>query len=173
MTDLTSLLKMFSRLMKTSPFASFEGRFVAEMEADFAADRPIVVEFGPSISGDGVHFVGPFPGELGRIGKEGAIEAGDHASEPNLAEPVTLKLDVGGLDHVQVIPVPEPHLYDPPFADQCIVSAAPHVVSSSLGIRMRLMKTAWTFARPRTLTWAMPPIVLIQPKTSSIRLRQR
>ena len=65
------------------------------MEADFAVDRTIIVEFGPSISGDGVHLVGALPSEVGGIGKEGAIEAADHASELELTEPVSLELDVG------------------------------------------------------------------------------
>jgi D-glycero-D-manno-heptose 1,7-bisphosphate phosphatase len=45
------------------------------MEADLAIDRTVVVEFGPSVSGDGVHFVATFPGELSRIGINAALQA--------------------------------------------------------------------------------------------------
>src|SRR5882672_10951711 len=108
------------------------------MEADFALDGAIVGEFGASISGDGVNFVETLPGEVGGIGKEGAIEAADHASELELTEPVSLEPDVGRLYHIQVITVPERHFDDPPLADQRALGAAPHVASRSLGIRTRL-----------------------------------
>src|SRR5258707_10653269 len=75
---------------------------------------------------------------IGGIGKEGAIEAADHASELELTEPVSLELDVGRLYHIQVITVPERHFDDPPLADQRALGAAPHVASRSLGIRTRL-----------------------------------
>src|SRR5438093_265204 len=107
------------------------------MEVDFAVDRTINVEFGPSISRGGVHLVGALPGEVGRICKEGAIEASNHTSKLELTEPVGLELDIGGSIHVQVIIVPEPHLDDPPLADQGALGAAPHVASRSLGIRTR------------------------------------
>src|SRR6516165_6447885 len=89
-----------SRLLKNSPFASLECRFVAEMEANFAVDRTIIVEFGPSISEDGVHLVGALPREVDGIGEEGAIEVTDHTSELELTTPAGLELDTGGLDHV-------------------------------------------------------------------------
>src|SRR5215467_3914135 len=108
------------------------------MEADFAVDGTIIVEFSPSISGDGVHLVGALPGDVGGIGKEGAIETANHASELELTKPASFELDVGGPIHVQVIVVPEPHLDDPPLADQRTLGAAPHVTSRSLGIRTRL-----------------------------------
>jgi hypothetical protein len=57
------------------------------MEADFAVDRTIIVEFGPSISEDGVHLVGALPREVDGIGKEGAIEVTDHTSELELTTP--------------------------------------------------------------------------------------
>ena len=80
-----------SRLLKNSPFPSFEGWFIAEMEADFAVDRAVVVAFGPSVCGDAIHFVAAFPGELGGVGIEGAIEGA--RAHPNLNSPSPLALN--------------------------------------------------------------------------------
>src|SRR5436190_2444972 len=106
------------------------------MEADFAVDRTIIVEFGPSISGDGVHLVGALPSEVGGIGKEGAIEAADHASELELTEPVSLELDVGGFNHIQVITAQSP------------ISMIRHLpINALLAPRLMWPPEAWVFAR--------------------------
>jgi hypothetical protein len=63
------------------------------MEADFAVDCAVIVEFSPSIPGSGVHFVAAFPSKFGRIGVESAIKTSDDASELELAQPITSELN--------------------------------------------------------------------------------
>src|SRR5437899_8118758 len=68
------------------------------------------------------------PRKLRVVAREIAIETAGHASELELAESIALEVDIGGLDHVQVVGIPKAHLDDPPLADHRALCPAPHVV---------------------------------------------
>src|SRR6266545_6359011 len=69
------------------------------------------------------------PRKLRVVAREIAIETAGHASELELAESIALEVDIGWLDHVQVVGIPKAHLGDPPLADHRALCSAPHVHS--------------------------------------------
>ena len=134
----------FSRLLKKSPTAGFEGGFVAEVEGDFAGDGSVIVEFGGAAAGGLVHLVMAGPSEEDGGWCIFAVEAAGDGSEDELARALRVECDVGGLDQIGEVAVPQLHLDDPPLADQRMGRevAHPDASASSLGRRTRLYAAA-------------------------------
>jgi len=127
-------------------------------------DRAVVEEFGGPFAIDLVAFVASDPMKADRVacvfdfvtGLRGA--KGDFASLCSDRQPRRPA-------EIEVSPVPEVDLDDPPTADQSAVRRGLLAqASGSFGSRAR---------RPRNLVRSWPATVLIQPKASSIRLRIR
>jgi hypothetical protein len=102
------------------------------VEADFALERSIGLEFGPSVAAGLVHLVVAVPVELDCVVLAAAGESAGDAAEGELAAG-GFDEDVGGLHQVRIVVVVVRHLDDPPLA-LTGHAAAP----SSLGRRMRL-----------------------------------
>src|SRR4051812_27032790 len=130
-------LEVLSRLRKKSPFACFEGGLIAAVKADLAGERAVWDEFGGARAEDGIHLVIAVPGEAYPVRSVAAVEIATDRTEGELAASLRLESDVGGLEHVYEIGVPQLHLGDPPPSEQW-VPARGHQVASSLGRRIRL-----------------------------------
>src|SRR5271168_3705594 len=110
---------------------------------DEAAGGP---EHSPASARSLVSVVFTFPGELGAGGAVASsvadVEPSLDRAEDKTAVVVPFESDVGGLDQVEVVIVPEVHLFDPPGAPEGLGHGGgpPHAAASasSLGRRTRL-----------------------------------
>ena len=90
------------RLLK-KPGGGRRSGVVPIVEADFALQGAVGLEFGPSVAVDLGHFVGAAPGEGDAVtGSAGPDLAGD-AAEDELARAVRLEQHVGGFDQLQAL----------------------------------------------------------------------
>src|SRR4051812_12260489 len=126
-----------NRLRKKSPFACFEGGLIAAVKADFAGERAVWDEFGGARAEGGIHLVIALAGEAYPVRAVAAVEITADRTEDELAASLRLEGDVGGLEHVDEIGVPQLHLGDPPPSEQWVLAGG-HQVASSLGRRIRL-----------------------------------
>src|ERR671927_654763 len=110
------------RSSTASPSARLEGGVVAVVEADLAREEPVLVELGVAGAGDGIHLVGALPGEADAARAVAAVEAALDRAEDELAAPPGVEADVGGLDQVEEVAVPQRHLDDAPLAEQGMVA---------------------------------------------------
>src|SRR4051812_48925906 len=115
----------------------FEGGLIAAVKADLAGERAVWDEFGGARAEGGIHLVIALPGEAYPVRSVAAVEIATDRTEGELAATLRLEGDVGGLEHVYEIGVPQLHLGDPPPSEQW-VPARGHQVASSLGRRIRL-----------------------------------
>src|SRR4051812_11823751 len=90
-----------------SPSARLEGGVVAVVEADLAREEPVLVELGVTGAGGGIHLVGALPGEADAGRAVAAVEAALDRAEDELATPLGIEADVGGLDQVEEVAVPQ------------------------------------------------------------------
>src|SRR4051794_550024 len=111
------------RTSTASPSARLEGGVVAVVEADLAREEPVLVELGVTGAGDGIHLVGAFPGEADAGRAVAAVEAALNRAEDEFATTLCIEADVGGLDQVEEVAVPQRHLDDPPLAEQRVIAA--------------------------------------------------
>jgi hypothetical protein len=126
-----------NRLRKKSPFACFEGGLIAAMKADLACERAVWGAFGGASAEGGIHFAETLPGEAYPVRTVAAVEIAADRTEDELATSLRLEGDVGGLEHVYELGVPQLHLGDPPPSEQWVLARG-HQVASSLGMRIRL-----------------------------------
>src|SRR5919202_7098636 len=105
-----------------SPSARLEGGVVAVVEADLAREQPVLAELGVAGAGGGIHLVGALPGGADAGRAVAAVEAAEDRAEDELAAPLGVEADVGGLDQVEEVAVPQRHLDDPPLAEQGMVA---------------------------------------------------
>src|SRR5689334_5882553 len=110
------------RAAAASPSARLEGGVVAVVEADLAREEPVLAELGVAGAGGGIHLVGALPGEVDAVAAVAAVEAAVDRAEDELAAPLGVEADVGGLDQVEEVAVPQRHLDDPPLAEQGMVA---------------------------------------------------
>lgn len=123
-----------NRPRKYSPSTCLESGLVAEVEADFPGKRPIVLDLGLSAAAGYVHLVMALPGEIDATGRVSTVEPAGDGAEYELAKSLVVEGDIGGLQHVQKIVVPQLHLDDPPLAGHRARCRARHVgTSRSLG----------------------------------------
>src|SRR3954465_3591063 len=115
-----------------SPPARLEGGLVAAVEADLAHERPVLAELGVAVAAGRVHLVGALPGEAHILGTVAAVEAAVDGAEDELAATLPIEGDVGGLDQVEEVGVPQRHLDDPPLAEQGVVVGG-HQVAARKG----------------------------------------
>src|SRR3954468_7537959 len=101
-----------------SPPVRPEGGFVAAVEADLAHERPVLAELGAAVAAGRVHLVGALPGEGHAVAAVAAVEAAVDRAEDELAATLAVERDVGGLDQVEEVGVPQRHPDDPPLAEQ-------------------------------------------------------
>src|SRR5215217_3667099 len=104
------------RSLTASPSARFEGGIVAVVEADLARKEPIFVEFGITGAADGIHLVEALPGEADAVRAVAAVETALDRAEDELAATLPIEGDVGGLDQIEEVGIPQFHLDDPPLA---------------------------------------------------------
>src|SRR6478752_5931129 len=127
----------FNRLRKKSPFACFEGGLITAVKADLARERAVWGAFGGASAEGGIHLVETLPGEAYPVRAVAAVEIAANRTEAELAASLRLESDVGGLEHVYEIGVPQLHLGNPPPSEQWVLARG-HQVASSLGMRIRL-----------------------------------
>ncbi len=99
------------------------------MEADLAREKPIFVELGLTGAGGGIHLIGAFPGEADAGRAVAAVEAALNRAEDEFATTPCIEADVGGLDQVEEVAVPQLHLDDPPLAEQGVVAGGHEVLT--------------------------------------------
>src|SRR3954451_25013621 len=128
---------VINRLRKKSPFTCFEGGLIAAVKADLAGERAVWDEFGGARAESGIHLVIALAGEAYPVRAVAAVEITADRTEDELAASLRLEGDVGGLEHVDEIGVPQLHLGDPPPSEQWVLAGG-HQVASSLGRRIRL-----------------------------------
>src|SRR5215217_6589358 len=109
------------RSLTASPSARLEGGVVAVVEADLAREKPIFVEFGITGAADGIHLVEALPGEADAVRAVAAVEAALDRAEDELAATLLIEADVGGLDQIEEVVVPQLHLDNPPLAEQGMI----------------------------------------------------
>src|SRR3954468_24753546 len=118
-----------------SPSARLEGGVVAVVEADLAREEPVLVELGVTGAGDGIHLVGALPGEADAGRAVAAVEAALDRAEDELATTLRVEADVGGLDQVEEVAVPQRRLDDAPLAEQGMVAGGHQdLAGSSAGL---------------------------------------
>src|SRR3954467_6028152 len=123
------------RTSAASPSARLEGGVVAVVEADLAREEPVLVELGITGAGGGIHLVGALPGEADAGRAVAAVEAALDRAEDELAATLRIEADVGGLDQVEEVAVPQRHLDDPPLAEQGVVAGGHQdLAGSSAGL---------------------------------------
>src|SRR3954471_15168724 len=123
------------RTSTASPSARLEGGVVAVVEADLAREEPVLVELGITGTGGGIHLVGALPGEADAGRAVAAVEAALDRAEDELATTLRVEADVGGLDQVEEVAVPQRHLDDPPLAEQGMVAGGHQdLAGSSAGL---------------------------------------
>src|SRR3954452_1989407 len=110
------------RTSTASPPSRLEGGVVAVVEADLAREEPILVELGIAGTADGIHLVEALPGEADAGRAVAAVEAALDRAEDEFAAPLRIEADVGGLDQVEEVAVPQRHLDDPPLAQQGMIT---------------------------------------------------
>src|ERR671921_458093 len=93
-----SFFDFSKRLRKKSPFACFEGGLIAAVKTDLAGERAIWGEFGGASAEDGIHLVIALPGEAYPVRAVAAVEIAADRTEDDLAAPLRLEIDVGGLE---------------------------------------------------------------------------
>ena len=71
------------------------------MEADLAHEKPILIEFGITSAGGGVHLVGALPGEADAGWAIAAVEAALDRAEDERTMPLGIEADGGELDQVE------------------------------------------------------------------------
>lgn len=91
------------------------------MEADLAREKPIFVEFGITSAADGIHLVKALPGEADAVRAVAAVETALDCAEDKRATPFCIEADVGGLDQVEEVAIPQLHRDDPPLAEQRVM----------------------------------------------------
>src|SRR3954466_7357588 len=126
-----------NRLRKKSPFACFEGGLIAAVKADLTREQAVWSEFGGASAEGGIHLVIALPGEAYPVRAVAAVEITADRTEDKFAASLRLEGDVGGVEHVYEIVVPQLHLGDPPPSEQW-VRARGHQLASSLGRRIIL-----------------------------------
>ena len=107
------------------------------MKADLARERPVWLEFGGAGAGSRVHLVEAVPGEADPVRAVAAVEITVDRAKDKLTAALGVEGDVGGLEHVHEVGVPQFHLGDPPPAEQWALAGRYHA-PSSLGMRIRL-----------------------------------
>src|SRR3954449_10198176 len=123
------------RTSTASPSARLEGGVVAVVEADLAREEPALVELGVTGAGDRIHLVGALPGEADAARAVAAMQAALDRAEDELATTLGIEADVGGLDQVEEVAVPQRHLDDPPLAEQGMVAGGHQgIAGSSAGL---------------------------------------
>src|SRR3954447_14998023 len=125
------------RTSTASPSARLEGGVVAVVEADLAREEPVLVELGITGTGGGIHLVGAFPGEADAGRAVAAVEAALNRAEDEFATTLCIEADVGGLDQVEEVAVPQLHLDDPPLAEQRVIAADHQSLARSSAGRAR------------------------------------
>ena len=93
------------------------------MKADLARERAVWGEFGGASAEGGIHLVGALPGEAYPVRAVAAVEIAADRTEDELAASLRLEGDVGGLEQVYEIGVPQLHLGDPPPSEQWVSRA--------------------------------------------------
>ena len=166
--------------MKKSFAAAGEDGVVAVVEGQLDLDRAVVRQLGGAVAGDRVAFVEAAPAEENDGLRVLQCAAGGDAAEGKLGPPVAADLEVGRLDPIEVIAVPQIGRDDAPAADQfAVLPGRSYAGASSLGGRTKLsaaaakVKAQATLGRPLSFVWRSSATVLIQPNASSIRLRMR
>src|SRR3954451_17227754 len=123
------------RTSAASPSARLEGGVVAVVEADLAREEPVLVELGITGAGGGIHLVGALPGEADAGRAVAAVQAALDRAEDELATTLRVEADVGGLDQVEEVAVPQRHLDDPPLAVQGVIAGGHQdLAGSSAGL---------------------------------------
>src|SRR3954453_23324836 len=123
------------RTSTASPSARLEGGVVAVVEADLAREEPVLVELGVTGAGDRIHLVGALPGEADAGRAVAAVEAALERAEEEIATPLRVEADVGGLDQVEEVAVPQRRLDDPPLAEQGVIAGGHQdLAGSSAGL---------------------------------------
>src|SRR3954466_4003166 len=118
-----------------SPSARLEGGIVPVVEADLAREEPVLVELGIAGAGGGIHLVGALPGEADAGRAVAAVEAALDRAEDELATSLRIEADVGGLDQVEEVAVPQRRLDDPPLAEQGVIAGGHQdLAGSSAGL---------------------------------------
>src|SRR3954466_12945944 len=117
------------RTSTASPSARLEGGVVAVVEADLAREEPVLVELGVTGAGDRIHLVGALPGEADAGRAVAAVQAALDRAEDELATTLRVEADVGGLDQVEEVAVPQRHLDDPPLAEQGVIAGGHQVAT--------------------------------------------
>src|SRR3954452_19914104 len=133
-----------------SPPARLEGGLVAAVEADLAHERPLLAELGVAVAAGRVHLVGALPGEVDAVAPVAAVEAAIDRAEYELAATLPIERDVGGLDQVEEVGVPQRHLDDPPPAEQGMIAGGHQdLAGSSAGLARTAVRSG--MARRREL----------------------
>src|SRR4051794_33741762 len=118
-----------------SPSARLESGVVAVVEADLAREEPVLVELSITGAGDRIHLVEALPGEADAGRAVAAVEAALDRAEDELATTLGVEADVGGLDQVEEVAVPQRHLDDPPLAEQGMIAGGHQgIAGSSAGL---------------------------------------
>src|SRR4051794_30360118 len=130
-----------------SPSARLEGGIVAVVEADLAREEPVLVELGVTGAGGGIHLVGALPGEADAGRAVAAVEAALDRAEDEFATTPRIEADVGGLDQVEEVAVPQRHLDDPPLAEQRVI-AADHQSLARPAVRSGMTRRRELFGLP-------------------------
>src|SRR3954453_21417653 len=134
-----------------SPSARLEGGIVAVVEADLAREEPVLVELGIAGAGGGIHLVGALPGEADAVRAVAAVEAAVDRAEDELATTLRVEADVGGLDQVEEVAVPQRHLDDAPLAEQGMVAGGHQdLAGSSAGLARPAVRSS--MVAPRELS---------------------
>src|SRR3954464_15554257 len=136
------------RTSTASPSARLEGGVVAVVEADLAREEPVLVELGVTGTGGGIHLVGALPGEADAGRAVAAVEAALDRAEDELATTLRIEADVGGLDQVEEVAVPQRHLDDAPLAEQGMVAGGHQdLAGSSAGLARPAVRSAMDGSR--------------------------
>src|SRR5690349_15227735 len=130
-----------NRLRKRSPYACIEGGLITAVKADVAGEGAVWGAFGGTRAEGGVHLGIALPGEAYPVRAVAAVEIAVDRTKDELAASLRLEGDVGGLEHVDEVGVPQRHLSDPPSAEQWVLTRG-HQLASSLGRRIRLQAAA-------------------------------